>query len=293
MDPELKLKLTHFAEFAFGSKFQTLKRSKKMTQNYLKELWKRSNFRIYAAVALLQTLHCHFNSNYFPFFLSILFKEQANSKYDMQNAAWVLVISFILPHILNIYNLKLVKTHGSYQVLTVMFMLKVVSGILLFGLVNSGVDGGASESALTARATDHGNTNQITKDSHQSISTNLVSRVEEVYRVLLMIYILFNRVLTEGVCKLLDLPLADLCDEDRITRGRNTSAALSGTLNLFTKPGQSMAALAGHFFLGTGGKNSIIDADRVLEIMYGAPIFLGVIQCLFWSQYNLHKVYSL
>merc|ERR1712157_447249 len=104
----------------------------------------------------------------------------------------------------------------------------------------------------------------------------------------IMIYILFNRVLTECACKLLDLPLTDLCDEDRITRSRNTAAALSGTLSLFTKPGQSIAALIGHFFLAGGHK-----PEKILQLMYGAPIFLGVIQCLFWSQYNLHKVYSL
>lgn len=292
----------------------------------------------------------------------------------MKNAAWVLVISFILPHILNIYNLKLVKTHGSYQVLTVMFMMKVCAGILLFGLVNS-TGGNNPSNLLTStvqnamadmqtldeklgfiqiddvnlrdlktnqnysifenanlvpevtfrqnkknraknrdRENRHRETREIQEfDPHQflqeveSVSAKNVARshgqklnitpsfegdsgirIEDYYRVLLMIYILFNRVLTEGVCKLLDLPLADLCDEDRVTRGRNTSAALSGTISLFSKPGQSIAALLGHFFLG--GNHS---PDRVLELMYGTPIFLGVVQCLFWSQYNLHKVYSL
>ena len=50
--------------------YSVLQRSRKVTV-YISQLWRRSNFRIYAAVNLIQTLHCHFNSNFFPLFLGV------------------------------------------------------------------------------------------------------------------------------------------------------------------------------------------------------------------------------
>ena len=102
--------------------------------------------------------------------------------------------------------------------------------------------------------------------------------------ILLVGYMIFNRVLTEGVCKLLSLPLADLCDEDRMLRGRNASAALSGTISLFGKPGQSLAPLIGHFLLSD--KDS---KESIIHVMYLVPITIGVLQCILWSQYNLSR----
>merc|ERR1711881_322396 len=112
--------------------YSVLQRSRKIT-GYIHQLWRRSNFRIYAAVNLIQTLHCHFNSNFFPLFLGVLFHNSS----DEDSAAviptsWLLVISFILPHMLNLYNLKLVERFGAYQVITIMFMLKVLAGVILF-----------------------------------------------------------------------------------------------------------------------------------------------------------------
>ena len=80
------------------------------------------------------------------------------------------------------------------------------------------------------------------------------------------------------------VPLADLCDEDRMLRGRNAAAALSGTISLFGKPGQSLAPLIGHFLLHDNQSK-----ENVVKVMYLVPITLGVLQCLLWSQFNLTK----
>lgn len=240
--------------------YSVLQRSRKVTV-YIAQLWRRSNFRIYAAVNLIQTLHCHFNSNFFPLFLGVLFHENSDksspdSDSDQQSAviptSWLLVISFILPHMLNLYNLKLVERFGAYQVITIMFMFKVLAGVILFFAT-------------------------VNRDDPESLDTMVLV-------CLLIGYIIFNRVLTEGVCKLLSLPLADLCDEDRMLRGRNAAAALSGTISLFGKPGQSLAPLIGHFLLHDNQSK-----ENVVKVMYLVPITLGVLQCLLWSQFNLTK----
>ena len=87
--------------------------------------------------------------------------------------SWLLVISFILPHMLNLYNLKLVERFGAYQVITIMFMLKVLAGVILFFAT-------------------------VNRDDPESLDTFILLG-------LLIGYIIFNRVLTEGVCKLLSL----------------------------------------------------------------------------------------
>jgi len=229
-----------------NSKVNVLERSRRIT-GYIHQLWRRGNFRIYAAVNLIQTLHCHFNSNYFPLFLGVLFHDE-----QMVPASWLLVISFILPHVINLYNLKLVERHGSYQVITMMFMLKILAGVVLFFAT-------------------------VNRENLENINSFGLL-------ILLVGYMVFNRVLTEGVCKLLSLPLADLCDEDRMLRGRNASAALSGTISLFGKPGQSLAPLIGHFLLSD--KDS---KESIIHVMYLVPITIGVLQCILWSQYNLSR----
>ena len=152
--------------------YSVLQRSRKVTV-YISQLWRRSNFRIYAAVNLIQTLHCHFNSNFFPLFLGVLFHSNSNDESAVIPTSWLLVISFILPHMLNLYNLKLVERFGAYQVITIMFMLKVLAGVILFFAT-------------------------VNRDDPESLDTFILLG-------LLIGYIIFNRVLTEGVCKLLSL----------------------------------------------------------------------------------------
>ena len=71
------------------------------------------------------------------------------------------------------YNLKLVERFGAYQVITIMFMFKVLAGVILFFAT-------------------------VNRDDPESLDTMVLV-------CLLIGYIIFNRVLTEGVCKLLSL----------------------------------------------------------------------------------------
>ena len=56
-----------------------------------------------------------------------------------------------------------------------------------------------------------------------------------------------NRVFTEGTCKLLNLVVTDLVDEDFVLNHRKqaVSALIFGTLALFSKPGQTFAPIIG------------------------------------------------
>ena len=60
-----------------------------------------------------------------------------------------------------------------------------------------------------------------------------------------------NRVFTEGTCKLLNLVITDLVDEDCVVNGREqaVSALLFGSAALLSKPGQTLAPLIGTWLL--------------------------------------------
>lgn len=60
-----------------------------------------------------------------------------------------------------------------------------------------------------------------------------------------------NRVFTEGTCKLLNLVVTDLVDEDFVLNRRKqaASALMFGMVALVTKPGQTLAPLIGTWLL--------------------------------------------
>lgn len=67
----------------------------------------------------------------------------------------------------------------------------------------------------------------------------------------LPLFFLSNRVFTEGTCKLLNLVVSDLVDEDLVLNRRQqaASALLFGMVALVTKPGQTFAPLIGTWLL--------------------------------------------
>ena len=66
-----------------------------------------------------------------------------------------------------------------------------------------------------------------------------------------MLFHCSNRVFTEGTCKLLNLVISDLVDEDYVLHSRKqvVSALMFGTTALVSKPGQTLAPLIGIWLL--------------------------------------------
>ena len=72
-----------------------------------------------------------------------------------------------------------------------------------------------------------------------------------------------NRVFTEGTCKLLNLIISDLVDEDFVLHNRKQaiSALIFGTSALFSKPGQTLAPLIGTWLLAKRTGQSLFYSD--------------------------------
>ncbi len=86
--------------------------------------------------------------------------------------------------------------------------------------------------------------------------------VDNTYSILL--HSCSNRVFTEGTCKLLNLVISDLVDEDYVIhhRKQSISALVFGTSALLSKPGQTLAPLLGTWLLAKQTGYSIFYSDE-------------------------------
>ncbi|MEE6485981.1 hypothetical protein FKM82_014472 [Ascaphus truei] len=171
---------------------------------YLKQLSRHRNFLWFVSMNLVQVFHCHFNSNFFPLFLDHLLSDRIS----LSTGSFLLGISYIAPHLNNMYFLSMCQKYGVYSVVRWLFILKLVLSVVM-----------------------------------------LIAGPDQIY--LLCIFIASNRVFTEGTCKLLNLVVTDLVDEDFVLNSRKqaASALLFGMVALVTKPGQTFAPLVGTWLL--------------------------------------------
>ncbi|NXO67299.1 MF13A protein, partial [Phainopepla nitens] len=233
---------------------------------YLQQLSRHRNFLWFVCMNLVQVFHCHFNSNFFPLFLEHLLSDQIS----ISTGSFLLGVSYIAPHLNNLYFLSLCRRWGVYAVVRGLFFLKLALSVVM-----------------------------------------LLAGPDQVY--LLCIFIASNRVFTEGTCKLLNLVVTDLVDEDLVLNRRKqaASALLFGMVALVTKPGQTFAPLIGTWLLCayTGYDifqhnplNNVVSAQPKLEsakalepilrqgcfyLLVFVPITCALLQLLTWSQFTL------
>eukprot|EP01135_Chromosphaera_perkinsii_P007003 Nk52_evm4s659 gene=Nk52_evmTU4s659 len=229
---------------------------------FFREMMEHRNFVLFSLMNLVQVFHCHFNSNFFPYFLQKLVQGHLSQAV----CGLLLGLSFVVPHLNNVYFSSLAETKGVYVVIKYLFLTKLV--LALFMLMQG------------------------------SNSLLMVS-----------FFIVSNRIFTEGTCKLLNLVIADLIDEDWILhrRPQSVSALIFGLSNLMSKPGQTLAPVLGTWLLGRWGVDSdeVFDAEGILraeqvgkipddkenEVVFNllvyVPILCAICQLLVWSQFSL------
>ncbi|KAK3529577.1 hypothetical protein QTP70_031999 [Hemibagrus guttatus] len=232
---------------------------------YLKQLSRHRNFMWFVSMNLVQVFHCHFNSNFFPLFLEHLLSDHISAS----TGSFLLGISYIAPHVNNLYFLTLSQKLGVYQVVRGLFFVKLGLSIAM-----------------------------------------LLAGADQVY--LLCLFIASNRVFTEGTCKLLNLVITDLVDEDFVLNRRQqaASALLFGMVALVTKPGQTFAPLIGTWLLcvytgydifergplkdtvaavGVSGTESSLPLRQgCFYLLVFVPITCALLQLLAWSRFTLH-----
>ncbi|XP_064630049.1 transmembrane protein 180-like [Lineus longissimus] len=235
-------------------------------KTFVKQLLSHRNFGWFAAMNLVQVFHCHFNSNFFPLFLDHLLGDAISQT----GCSVLLGISFIAPHINNLYFLTLCRRMGVYAVIRMLFFIKLILAIVMLLLGPSSI-------------------------------------------WLLAIFIASNRVFTEGTCKLLNLVISDLVDEDFVIHGRKqaVSALMFGTSALVSKPGQTLAPLLGMWLLSVQTGHDIFQSGNadgsiklnlkemdtvaaeayrmgVFSLLIYIPVACAIFQLFAWSHFTLH-----
>lgn len=235
----------------------------KKLKNFVCQLSSQTNFIWFAVMNLIQVFHCHFNSNFFPLFLENLLGDAISPGFG----SFLLGISFVAPHINNLYFLTLCRRYGVYSVIRLLFTVKLVLSVVMF-----------------------------------------LAGPNHIW--LLCLFIASNRVFTEGTCKLLNLVISDLVDEDYVLHRRSqaVSALMFGTTALLSKPGQTLAPLIGTWFLAQQTGHDIFQSGRDLgsikqvsemgssssyregcfNLLVYVPIVCAILQLLVWAQFTLH-----
>lgn len=234
---------------------------------FIQQLVGNKNFRWFVIMNLVQVFHCHFNSNFFPLFMNALIGE------SVPNSICTLIIglSFVAPHVNNIYFLHLCEKRGVYNVISLLFWIKLLLAMCMFLLGSK-------------------------------------------YVWITCIFIASNRIFTEGTCKLLNLVVSDMVDEDYVLHDRPhpVSALLFGMSSLLSKPGQTLAPLLGTVMLSAyTGKDifksgstegistsmkkayqsdesySQVYREACFTILVIVPIVCACTQLIAWSRFSL------
>uniref|UniRef100_A0A2C9K452 Transmembrane protein 180 n=1 Tax=Biomphalaria glabrata TaxID=6526 RepID=A0A2C9K452_BIOGL len=153
---------------------------------------------------------------------------------------------------------------------------------------------------------------QESKASILKFGRQLLSHRNFVWFAFLNLVQYCNRVFTEGTCKLLNLVISDLVDEDVVlhSRPQAVSALVFGTAALVSKPGQTLAPVigtwilalqTGHDIFQSGNEDGSIKLDLskmdsavrlaykqgVFMMLICVPVVCAILQLLAWSQYTL------
>jgi len=117
------------------------------------------------------------------------------------------------------------------------------------------------------------------------------------------VFILGNRVVSECICRLFPLVLSDLADEDMYLqqRGKSMSGSIVGSVNLFSKPGQSLAPMMGFYLVSTkfstselfasDGDVSVTTKMHISQIVALVPLLCTTAEWFLWRRYTLHGSY--
>ena len=275
---------------------------------FVKQTRKHANLWAFSAMALLQQFACTFSTNFFSMFLILL----VGRRLSAATQSMVLYASFILPHLGTMALTPVLRLVSKQRIVMALFVARLtvclsglyaIAGLLgvsaqaILGLQALHLDERAVAivGAITGCEERSGvgdlsvNMQMITVSSDVALDEQKVSLVVTV----LTLSLLMNRVLTENVCRLEPLLITDLIDEDCVLHKRRhlMSSMIFGSVSLMSKPGQSLAPVAGYYYLSRASHSQLQLWLCTLSLLYIVPLVLTTLSILSWTQYNLAGTY--
>ncbi|ELU13839.1 hypothetical protein CAPTEDRAFT_107356 [Capitella teleta] len=258
-------------------------KDKASLRQFVSELAGQQNFLWFAAMNLVQVFHCHFNSNFFPLFLENLLGDSI----PQYLCSVLLGISFIAPHLNNLYFLTLCRKWGTYYVIRGLFLVKL--GLSLFMMAM-----GPTHVWLLALYI--ASNRVFTEGTCKLLSLVISDLVDEDC-------VLHNR--TQAVSALM------FGTSSLLSKPGQTLAPLIGTWLLASQTGESsfdptveadILLLSGHDVFDSGHSDGSIKLslssldepsrtmyrDGVFSLLVYIPTVCAVIQLCVWAQFSLH-----
>ena len=198
---------------------------------FARQMTRQRNFLVFVVFSCSQVFDCTFEKNFFCLFLETLGGDHLGA----HTRSAVVAFSFVLPH-----------------VCTVLFMTPALARWGVYGAVG-----------LLLRW-------RVALLLAGGLGAALLPRGAAAW-VLACAFLLFNRVLSEAMCRLFPLVTSDLIDEDVYLNqrdrpgGRSMGATIIGSGALFSKPFQSVAPMFGYFLLGGGAADGAIGAGPAAD----------------------------
>jgi hypothetical protein len=115
----------------------------------------------------------------------------------------------------------------------------------------------------------------------------LLGKISITKRIHFLISCFSNRMFTEGICKLLDLIITDLIDEDQFIHQRIFSlpTLIFGIMAFLSKPGQTFASLiSSRLFYSLNNQRKTVFNHLII-----IPILCSLCQIILWSKFTLHS----
>lgn len=203
---------------------------------FAKESLQRRSLWVVSVVWAVQEYSCTFATNFFPLFLSL----SCGDVLSVEFRSFLLLMSFVTPHLITVATAPLLASLGKKKLISIFFGLRaVVGGLCLLLLIPLNVRTRALDLEWVAWA--------------------------------FAAFLCVNRILTEAVCRLQGLVLADVTDEDTVVSHRHASraATVGGFVSLIAKPFQSIAPIVVVCILNStgllfdaGGGGGGVAADR-------------------------------
>lgn len=234
------------------------------------QVLKQKNLFVFIGIAFAQSFDCTFQKNFFSIYIDLLLASEA--------PPWILscliTSGFIVPHCLTLIITPILQKRDVSSVFSSLFSIKWVLQVMFGGIFLQ----------------------SIVFNQSKSVSWPIFA-----------LYLFFNRVETEFICRLFPLVTSDLADEDRVmhVRTRSMSAMVNASINLFTKPAQSLAPMLGwtffHYIQESGEFNrsqlhnetAKVQAHHnlVMFSLVSVPFVCVSVQWILWKFYTLHGRY--
>jgi hypothetical protein len=282
----------------------------------LRALLRSQDFAVFTVFNALQTFACNLLTSAFP----VLVAHLVTGSLGVTGASAILWLSFALPHVITVLLAGPASRLGAHKVIGTITWLRAISTVVFFIVTAVFVSGGTQVQPAAAWLTpptipqagaEAPVIEAATTAQEPGLLPSLASAAAAAApapvwcAVWLGVSLLAVRLMTEAVCRLSSLVIADLVDAEEAQRRaddggrigglaiRSVAGAVQGVQVMLTRPAQTLAPVLTWWFLSRAGisRTDISATPDAALPLYSAALFasggVAAAQVIVWARYKL------